>query len=129
MPPLESLRQFIAMMPKLWALRFLVAPNTALADKMASMDDNVREFTVATEFWHPEYSNLKYISMDNRHVYKLGEVYYPPTSNGDSSKNLGNTMNARRAGPMRRVDEINMENMAHVEIWAMDTTEFSTAFP
>jgi len=129
MPPLESLRQFMAMLPKLWALRFLVAPNTDLADKMASIDTEMHKFAVATEFWRPEYRNLKYVSMDDRHVYKLGEVYFPPKADGESSNDMGNTMNARRSGPIRRVDEINIEDMEHVEIWAMDTTEFDPAFP
>lgn len=128
-PPLESLRQLMAMMPKLWALRFLVPPNTDIADKMAVIDPEMRKFAIATEFWRPEYSNLKYLSMGDCHVYKLGEVYYPPNSNGEISQDPGNSMNAKRAGPIRKVEVISGEDMGHVEIWAMDTTEIDPAFP
>lgn len=128
-PHLESLRQMIALVPKVWAVRLLVRPNSDFAEKLVSMDDEMHVFAIATEFWRPEYRNLKYISMGDRLIYKLGGVYFPPKRKEPFPEGQENSMNAKRAGPIRRVERLTRESVKHIEIWGLDTTEFEPTFP
>lgn len=129
-PPLESLRQVIAMVPKLWAIRMLVRPNSEFAETIDSMDhDDMHMFAIATEFWRPEYRNVKYVGLGDRLVYKLGGVLFPSKWKDNGPEVQENTMNARRAGPIRRVERVSRESVEHVEIWGMDSMEFDASFP
>jgi hypothetical protein len=38
-------------------------------------------------------------------------------------------MNAKRAGPIRRVEIVSRESVSWIEIWGMDSTEFAPEFP
>ena len=53
-PPLESLRQVVSLMPKLWAMRLLMRSSS----EMHAVDPEMHVFAIATEFWRPEYTNL-----------------------------------------------------------------------
>ncbi|CAO2651772.1 Nn.00g000550.m01.CDS01 [Neocucurbitaria sp. VM-36] len=129
-PPLESLRQVIAMVPKLWALRMLVRPNSDFAEKMDSMEgDDMHTFAIATEFWRPEYRNLRYVGFGDRLVFKLGGVWFPPKGKDKVPVGQENSMNAKRAGPIRRVERVSRESVSHIEIWGMDSMEFDPTFP
>lgn len=127
-PPFESLRQVLAMVPKLWAVRMLIRPGTELSEKIDVMDFDMHAFAIATEFWRPEYRNLKYIGLGDHLVFKLGGVYFPskrePLPEGQE-----NSMNAKRMGPIRRVERVSRESVKHVEIWGLDTTAFDPKFP
>jgi hypothetical protein len=122
-PPLESMRQVVSMMPKLWAMRLLIRPGS----DFHAVDPEMHVFAIATEFWRPEYKNLRYIGMGEDLVFKLGGVYFPPKGKGRVEE--GNSMNAKRAGPIRRVEVVSRESVRHVEIWGMDSTEFDPEFP
>ncbi|KAI8942947.1 hypothetical protein NX059_000985 [Plenodomus lindquistii] len=128
-PPLESMRQVVAMVPKLWAIRLLIPPGAEFADRIENMDPEMHIFAIATEFWRPEYQNVKYLGLGENLVYKLGAVYYPPKTKDNILPGQENSMNARRSGPIRKVEVISRESINHVEIWGMDTTEFNPAFP
>jgi hypothetical protein len=128
-PPLESLRQIIAMVPKLWALRLLVKPGSELADMVATMDSDMHAFVMATEFWRPEYKNIKYIGLGDKLVYKLGGVIFPPKNASAAPDLMDNSMNAKRAGPVRRIEVVSRESVEWIEIWGMDTTDFDPTFP
>lgn len=128
-PPLESLRQVFTLVPKLWAVRFLfrLSPDISEVTDESTVAE-MHAFAIATEFWKPEYKNLKYIGYGDNIVLKLGDVYFPskkePIPNGQD-----NSMNARRAGPIRKVEVVKREDVSHIEIWGMDTTEFDPAHP
>ncbi|KAF1937488.1 hypothetical protein EJ02DRAFT_55076 [Clathrospora elynae] len=128
-PPLESMRQIVALMPKLWAIRFLIRPNSEFCDKMDSMDPEMHVFALATESWRPEYKNLKYLGLGDDMVFKLGGVYFPPKGRNKIPEGQENSMNAKRAGPIRRVELVSRDSVRHVEIWGMDSTEFDPTFP
>ncbi|KAF2014883.1 hypothetical protein BU24DRAFT_349084 [Aaosphaeria arxii CBS 175.79] len=129
-PPLESLRQIIGLCKNLTALRLLVRPGSELAEKLDSMDAEMHQFAFATELWHPEYMSLKYVGLGDRLFYRLGPVVYPPKSmNGNIPPGQENSMNAKRYGPMRMMHRIEWEDIKHVEIFGMDTTEFDPSFP
>jgi hypothetical protein len=124
-PPLESLRQILALVPKLWAMRLLIRPGS----EFDMMDPDVHVFAIATEFWRPEYKNLKYISMGDDLIFKLGGVYYPPKGKEKATEGNENSFNAKKAGPIRRVQVVSRESVRHVEIWGMDTAEFDPECP
>lgn len=128
-PPLESLRQMITMVPKLWAIRFLIRPGAEFVDKIESMDPDMHVFAVATEFWRPEYKNLKYLGMGENLIFKLGKVYYPPKARENIHEGEENSTNAKRGGPIRKVELLTIEDVRHIDIWGMDTTEFDPNFP
>jgi hypothetical protein len=127
--PLESLRQIMTLVPNLWALRMLVRPGTEFADMIASMDWEMHAFVMATEMWRPEYRSLKYIGMGDKLIFKLGEVVFPPANAPTIPEGQSNSMNAKRAGPMRRVELMSREALSKIEIWGMDTMEFDPKFP
>jgi hypothetical protein len=124
-PHLESLRQVMALVPKLWAMRMLIRPGSELD----TMDSDMHLFAIATEFWRPEYKNLKYVGIGDELVFKLGDVYYPPKGKEDAPELQGNSLNAKRAGPIRKVEVLSREAVRHIEIWGLDTTEFDPEFP
>ncbi|KAF2844933.1 hypothetical protein T440DRAFT_299254 [Plenodomus tracheiphilus IPT5] len=128
-PPLESMRQVVAMVPKLWAIRLLMPPGADFSDKFEHMDPEMHIFAIATEFWRPEYKNIKYLGLGENLVFKLGGVYFPPKGKGTIPEGPENSMNARRTGPARKVEIVSRESVNHVEIWGMDTTEFDPTFP
>ncbi|KAF1847767.1 uncharacterized protein K460DRAFT_281115 [Cucurbitaria berberidis CBS 394.84] len=128
-PPLESVRQVISMVPKLFAIRMLIRPHSDFADKIESMDDDMHAFAIATEFWRPEYKNLKYVGLGDRLVYKLGGVWFPPKGKDKIHEGHENSMNARRAGPIRKLEKVSRESVKHIEIWGMDSMEFDPSFP
>lgn len=126
-PPLESLRQIMTLVPKLWAVRILVRPGTELAEKIDQTED-MHAFAIATEMWRPEYKNVKYIGMGERLVYKLGRVIYPQSGGPEIPKGQGNSINAKRAGPVRHIERVSRESVKWIEIWGMDSTEFEVDF-
>jgi hypothetical protein len=128
-PPLESLRQIVTLVPKLWAIRMLVRPGSEFADMVSSMDPEMHAFVMATEFWRPEYRNLKYIGMGDKLAYKLGGVVFPPKIAANIPAGQENSMNAKRAGPMRKIEVVGRETLEKIEIWGMDTVEFDPSFP
>ncbi|KAH5344333.1 hypothetical protein HBI49_222860 [Parastagonospora nodorum] len=128
-PPLESLRQIMTLVPKLWALRMLVRPGTEFADMVASLDPEMHAFVMATEFWRPEYRNLKYIGLGDKLVYKLGGVVFPPKNAANVPEGRENSINARSAGPMRRMTIVGKEELDKIEIWGLDTDEFDPKYP
>lgn len=127
-PPLESLRQIMSLVPHLWAIRILVRPGTELAEKVDATED-MHAFAIATELWRPEYKNVKYIGLGERLVYKLGGVTFPPKNRPEIPKDQENSINAKRAGPIRHVEKVSRESVGWIEIWGMDTTEFEVGFP
>jgi hypothetical protein len=128
-PPLESLREIVKLVPKLWAIRMLVRPGTEFAEMVASMDPEMHAFVMATEFWKPEYRNIKYIGVGDNLIYKLGDVVFPPKNARNVPDGLDNSMNARRAGPMRRMTLVDREKVNWIEIWGLDTMDFDPNFP
>jgi hypothetical protein len=128
-PPLESLRQIIALCPKLWAIRMLVRPGSELAETVAAMDPEMHGFALATEFWRPEYRNVKYVGLGDKLVYKLGGITFPPKNAPPIPEGQQNSMNAKRAGPMRRIEVLDRDKVKWIEIWGLDTTEFDPKFP
>jgi hypothetical protein len=129
-PPLESLRQVFALVPKLWAVRFLMRPSPDTTESM--MEDAEAEmhaFTISTEFWRPEYSHIKYVGWGDDIIFKLGDVYYPPKGKDPVSNGNEKSFNAKRAGPKRKVVVLKREDVRHIEIWGLDTTEFDPKFP
>jgi hypothetical protein len=130
-PPLESLRQIIQLVPKLWAIRMLARPGSEFAEMIASMDPEMHAFVMATEFWRPEYRNLKYIGIGDKYAYKLGGVSFPAKNANATPVPEGqeNSMNAKRAGPIRRVELVDRKHLDNIEIWGMDSMEFDPKFP
>lgn len=128
-PPLESLRQIVSLTPKLWALRMLVRPGSEFAETIATMDPEMHGFVLATEFWRPEYKNLKYIGFGDKIVFKLGRVVFPPKSAPSIPEGQENSLNAKRAGPIRKIEIVSRESVKWIEIWGLDTTEFDPNFP
>jgi hypothetical protein len=127
--PLQSLRQIVSLVPKLWAIRMLVRPGSEFADMIASMDPEMHAFVMATEMWRPEYRNLKYLGMGDKLVYKLGAVVFPPKNAPPIPEGQANSLNAKRAGPMRRIELVDRATLNKIEIWGMDTMEFDPKFP
>lgn len=128
-PPLESLRQIIALLPKLYAIRFLMRPNSELAEKFESIDMEMHQFALGTELWRPEYKNLRYFGFGDKFVFRLGDVVYPPKGKENLPPGQENSMIARRVGPVRRLERVGWEAVRHIEIWGMDSTEFEARFP
>ncbi|KAJ4354879.1 hypothetical protein N0V95_003413 [Ascochyta clinopodiicola] len=124
----ESLRQIVSLVPNLWAIRFLIRPGTEFAERIDTTED-MHPFAIATEFWRPEYKNVKYIGLGERLVYKLGGVIYPPKGAPEIPKGQENSINARRAGPVRHIERVSRESVKWIEIWGMDSTEFEVSFP
>ncbi|KAF1995561.1 hypothetical protein P154DRAFT_556731 [Amniculicola lignicola CBS 123094] len=127
-PPLDSLRQIIALVPKLWAMRILARPGSDMASQLNSMDTDMHVFALATELWKPEYRNLKYVGLGDKVVFRLGGVVMPKKT-AEVPQGQENSMNARRMGPMRRLVRVGWEEVRHVEIWGLDSTEFEAGFP
>jgi hypothetical protein len=96
---------------------------------MDSMDPEMHVFAIATEFWRPEYKNLKYFGLGDDMVFKLGGVYFPPKGKEVIPEGQENSMKAKRTGPIRKVELVSRESVKHVAIWGMDTTEFDPEFP
>jgi hypothetical protein len=132
-PPMNLLRRCVTLVPKLFAMRILIRPDSEQAQKMESTDVEMHQFALATELWHPEYKNLKYIGMGDKLVFKLGGVAYPKGYKKGSLNGIPpgqeNSVNAKLLGPLRRVDLVGWEEVKHVEIWGMDNTEFDPSFP
>jgi hypothetical protein len=128
-PPLESLRQIVTLVPKLWALRMLVKPGSELADFIATIGPDMHAFVMATEFWRPEYRSLKYIGIGDKLVYKLGGIVFPRKNAPTMPNVIDNSMNAKRDGPIRRIELVSRESVEWIEIWGLDTTEFDPKFP
>lgn len=127
MPSLESLRQIMSLVPKLWAIRLLIRTGTELADKVDATED-MHAFAIGTEMWRPEYRNVKYIGMGDRLIYKLGKVIYPPKGSPDIPKGQENSLNAKRAGPVRQIERVSRDSVKWIDIWGMDSTEFEVPF-
>lgn len=128
-PPMESLRRIIGLVPKLWAMRILIAPGTELATTIEAMDSEMHAFALATEMWRPEYRNIKYVGLGDNIVLKLGRVIFPPKGVTRIPEGQENSMNAKRAGPVRMVEVVSRESVDWIEIWGLDTTEFDPKFP
>jgi hypothetical protein len=132
-PPMGSMRRCVSLVPKLFALRILIRPDSEQAQKMDSTDIEMHQFALATELWHPEYKNLKYIGMGDKLIFKLGGVAYPKGYKKGGLNGIPpgqeNSLNAKLLGPLRRIELVGWEEMKHVEIWGMDTTEFDPSFP
>jgi hypothetical protein len=128
-PPLESLREIVKLVPKLWAIRMLLRAGTEFAETVANMDPEMHTFVMATEFWKPEYRNVKYIGLGDKLIYKLGDVVFPPKNARNTTQTPDNSMNARRAGPFRKMELVSRESVNWIEIWGMDTMDFDPNFP
>ncbi|KAF2269744.1 hypothetical protein CC78DRAFT_539676 [Lojkania enalia] len=128
-PPLKSLRQILQLVPRLWAIRVLVRPGSDLAEKLDTMDLDMHIFAIATEMWRPQYMNLRYLGIGDRLVFKLGEVIPPPKRNPPVLPGQENTLADRMNGPRRRLMQVGWEEVKHIEIWGMDSTDFDPAFP
>ena len=76
-PPLDSLHEILKLVPKLWAIRILIRHTSELAETMNSMDAEMHEFALSMELWKPAYRNLRYLSMGDGFIYRLGEVRFP----------------------------------------------------
>lgn len=128
-PPLDYLRQCIALVPKLFALRILIRPGSELAEKMDSIEE-LQQILLGTEFWKPEYKNLKYVGFGDQLVYRLGEVTYLSNGKGQMPGTEGSLKgNGRRGGPYRELIKLERQDVQHVEIWGMDSVEFDPKFP
>jgi hypothetical protein len=128
-PPLDALHDAFALVPNLWAVRTLVAPNSDAAEKIYSIDIDMHLFALATELWRPGYRSLKYFGLGDR-VFKLGGVVFPPKGQQASvPEGQENSMNARRAGPMRRIEAVDRASVEWIDIWRMDSVEFDVRFP
>jgi hypothetical protein len=129
-PPLESLRQVFALVPKLWAVRFLFRPSSDTSDPTDDgTDADMHAFAIGTEFWRPEYKNIKYVGFGDNVIFKLGGVHFPHNNKHPIPNGQDNSMNAKRAGPIRKVELVKREDVNHIELWGMDTTEFDPTFP
>lgn len=128
-PPLDNLRQVLTLVPKLWAIRMLTRPRPGTKETIFSADPEMHVFAVATEFWKPEYKNLKYVGIGDDLVLKLGDVYYPPKWRDKITPGQENSINAKSAGPVRKIEIVSRETVQWVEIWGLDTTEFDPTFP
>jgi hypothetical protein len=128
-PALDFLRKTLAFLPKLWALRLLVRPQSELAEKLALTDPDMHHFALATELWRPQYKNLKYIGIGENLIYKLGEVLRPAKRNPKAVGGGDNSFNALSMGMMRRITPIPASEVQHIEIWGLDTMEFDPKFP
>lgn len=126
-PHLESLRQIMVLVPKLWAIRLLVRPGSELADKIDATEE-MHAFALATELWRPEYRHVRYFGIGERLVYKLGRVIFPPKGVGEVPSGQENSLNAKRAGPVRQIEQVGRESVKGVEIWGMDTAEFEVGY-
>ncbi|KAG9204359.1 hypothetical protein G6514_001433 [Epicoccum nigrum] len=132
-PHLESLRQIVVLAPRLWAIRLLVRPGTELADKIDSTED-MHAFALATELWRPEYARVRYFGIGDRLVYKLGRVIFPPKGKGNAAGDIPippgqeNSLNAKRAGPVRLIERVERESVKGIELWGMDTAQFEVGF-
>jgi len=126
-PSLELMRTVMSHLPKASAIRLLVRPGYETGNKFDINDPEMHIFVIATEFWRPEYKNLKYVGLGDDLVFKLGSVYYPPKKDTIAGGN-DNSMNGKRAGPIRKVEAVSRESVKDVEIWGLDTTEFHPTF-
>lgn len=128
-PPLESLRQVFALVPKLWAVRFLVNPHMDLGGRSELMDIDMNSFTLATEFWRPEYMNVKYVGYGQDLIFKLGGIHFPSKGKTPDTAVNSNSLCARMSGPKREFEIVSRQSVEHIEIWGLDTVEFDPAFP
>ncbi|KAJ8113585.1 hypothetical protein OPT61_g4308 [Boeremia exigua] len=78
--------------------------------------------------WRPEYRNIQYVGLGDRLVYKLGHVIFPPKDAPAIPKGQENSLNAKRAGPVRHIERVSRESVKWIEIWGLDTTEFEVAY-
>ncbi|KAF2278582.1 uncharacterized protein EI97DRAFT_393107, partial [Westerdykella ornata] len=130
-PPLETLGHIFSLIPKLWAVRMLIRAGTPFADQMDSMDAEMHELALSTELWKPEFNNLKYIGIGDL-IFQVGEVVYPPKPKGGAPlppPGQQKSMSERLRGPIRKLTRLEREDVKHVEIWGLDTTEFDPKFP
>jgi hypothetical protein len=128
-PDLESVREIVVAAPKLRALRLLVRPGSELGEKLESMEPEMHQFAFATETWRPEYRNLKYVGVGDDLVWKLGGVVFPPKNAAGTVEAGDNSLNAKKAGPMRILRRVSRASVKDVEIWGMDSIEFEAGFP
>jgi len=127
-PSLDFLRQVMTYMPKLQAVRLLLHPGYQSCYKFDITEPEMHLFAIATEFWRPQYKHIKYLGLGDDLVFKLGGVYFPSKKESTVNGNE-NSMNAKRAGPVRKVELVSRESVKHIEIWGLDTTEFDPEFP
>jgi len=106
----------------------LIAPGSDFANFIENSDPDMHAFALATEFWRPQYRNLKYVGFGDKLIFKLGRVVRaknpPKIPEGEEG-----SMNAKRAGPIRVVEVVSRESVEWIEIWGMDTAEFDPSFP
>jgi hypothetical protein len=126
-PPMESMHSAFQHVPKLWAIRILVTPGSEAAERMYALDIDMHIFALATELWRPGYKALKYFGLGDM-VFKLGDVVYPPKGRPSVPKGQEQSMNARRAGPMRKIEHVDRTTVEWIEIWGLDSVEFDTKF-
>jgi hypothetical protein len=124
---MQSLRQVFELVPKLWAVRVLVRPGSELAGKMDGFDMELHLFALATELWRPGYRGLRYFGLGDK-VFKLGRVVFPPKGQPSVPDGQEESMNAKRLGPARKLEQIDRASVKWIEIWGMDSTEFEVAF-
>ncbi|KAF1962072.1 hypothetical protein CC80DRAFT_400723 [Byssothecium circinans] len=125
-PPLESLRQTIALCPNLWAIRILVEPGSPLAEQVVRFGSDMHSFMLARELWKPEYMGLKYFGMGEI-VFKLGGVVRTSvggTDGGGGEKEI----NGKKMGPIRWIQRVDRAEVEGIEIWGLDTVEFDARF-
>lgn len=136
-PHMESLRRIISLVPKVWALRLLIAPGSAFQAHMDSMDMEMHKFALSTELWRPEYSKIRYLGMGNK-AFKLGEVVWPKgkskamaerEAQSGSPFQRATSMLELSRGPVRKMELVEPRSLNWIEIWGMDSTEFEAKFP
>ena len=127
-PHMESLRQILSLVPKVWALRMLIAPGSAFQAHMDSMDLEMHKFALSTEMWRPEYQNVKYVGV-GRLAFKLGDVVWPKGKGKGRAEQRATTMLELSRGPVRKMELVDAKSLNWIEIWGMDTTEFEAKFP
>ncbi|KAF2643718.1 hypothetical protein P280DRAFT_487666 [Massarina eburnea CBS 473.64] len=126
-PPLESLRQIIALCPKLWAIRLLVQPGSPLAEQVESLDSEIHQFMFTRELWRPEYLRIKYFGLGDV-VFKLGGVITGQLPAGAADGEGEKEINGKKLGPLRRMERVDRSALEGVEIWGMDNVEFEAKF-
>lgn len=128
-PPLTSLRSVMKHVPNLWAIRMLITPGSEIAAHIESMDLEMHAFVLATEMWRPEYKNVRYVGLGDKLVCKLGRVIMPGKNTPSIPEGQENSLNAKRAGPMRQIEIVSRESVSWIEIWGLDSMKFDPSFP
>ena len=119
-------------MPRVWALRLLVAQGSAWQALIDAMDPEVQRFTFATEMWRPEYDRIRYVGIGNK-AYRLGGVVWPKGkekagAEGEGGEVRPTTVGDLTRGPFRRMESVEPGELAWIEIWGMDSREFVARF-